>query len=118
MNVLRKYMCCSILKVLLFHYMKHSNHVDGKRGMAMVARKMVRQLYEDGIRKLNAIIAAFQNRSLKNLNLKMFWQNLDKKHLNHQLTVSVKDVFNCCNDRMNVPVEEDEPFVFSLVKLY
>ncbi|GBN80472.1 hypothetical protein AVEN_109445-1 [Araneus ventricosus] len=87
-------------------------------------RKMVLQPYEDGVRKLNAIIAAFQNRGLKEpekfkiLSIKMFWQNLDKKHLNRQLTVSVKDVFNWCSVRWNVPVEEYTPSVFSLIKLY
>ncbi|GBM76248.1 hypothetical protein AVEN_105428-1 [Araneus ventricosus] len=57
----------SILKVLLLHYMKHSNH-----GMEIEAcplwkeeKKMVRQPYEDGVRKLNVIIAAFQNSGLK-----------------------------------------------------
>ncbi|GBO44335.1 hypothetical protein AVEN_78295-1 [Araneus ventricosus] len=29
----------SILKVLLFHYMKHSNHVDGNRGLSVVERR-------------------------------------------------------------------------------
>ncbi|GBL87873.1 hypothetical protein AVEN_192049-1 [Araneus ventricosus] len=78
-------------------------------------KKMVRQPYEDGVRKLNVIIAAFQNRGLKEpenfkiLLIKMFWQNLDKKHLNRQLTISVKDVFNWCNARWNVPVEEYTP---------
>ncbi|GBN74296.1 hypothetical protein AVEN_249438-1 [Araneus ventricosus] len=44
--------------------MKHSNHEDGNRGLSMVARKMVRHPYEDGVRKLHAIIAAIQNRGL------------------------------------------------------
>ncbi|GBL74968.1 hypothetical protein AVEN_243777-1 [Araneus ventricosus] len=86
--------------------------MDGNRGLSMLAREMVRQLSEDGIRKPNAIIAAFQNRSLKEP--EMFWQNIDKKSLDHQLTVSVKDVFNWCNSRMDAPFEEDKPFVLGI----
>ena len=37
------------------------NTAAEKRGLSIVTKEVVRQLFNDGIRKLNAIIAAFQN---------------------------------------------------------
>ncbi|GBL78082.1 hypothetical protein AVEN_143380-1 [Araneus ventricosus] len=91
---------------------EHSNQVDGNRGLPMVAREMVRQLFEDGIRKPNAMLAAFQNRGLKEpeiLKLKNFLAKVRQEKFGLP-TISVKDVFNWCNARMDVPVEEDTPF--------
>ncbi|GBN07365.1 hypothetical protein AVEN_182099-1 [Araneus ventricosus] len=76
---------------------------------------MVRQLFEDGIRKPNAIIAAFQNRGLKEpekLKLKTFLAKVRQEKFGPP-TISVKDVFNWCNARMDVPVE-DTPFVLGV----
>ncbi|GBM65566.1 hypothetical protein AVEN_169848-1 [Araneus ventricosus] len=82
----------------------------------MVAREMVHQLFEDRIRKSNAIIAAFQNRGLKEpekLKLKNFLAKVKQEKFGPP-TISVKDVFNWCNARMDVPVEEDTPFVLGV----
>ncbi|GBO43001.1 hypothetical protein AVEN_253874-1 [Araneus ventricosus] len=82
----------------------------------MVAREMVRQLFEDGIRKPNAIIAAFQNRGLKEpekMELTNFLAKVRQEKFRPP-TISVKDVFNWCNARMDVPVEEDTPFVLGV----
>ncbi|GBN65539.1 hypothetical protein AVEN_65045-1 [Araneus ventricosus] len=41
--------CGNIFVVSLYKAQnEHSNHVDGNRGLSMVAREMVRQLFEDG----------------------------------------------------------------------
>ncbi|GBO13675.1 hypothetical protein AVEN_119247-1 [Araneus ventricosus] len=82
----------------------------------MVAREMVRQLFEDGIRKPNAIIAGFQNRGLKEpekMELTNFLAKVRQEKFGPP-TISVKDVFNWCKARMDVPVEGDTPFAFGV----
>ena len=41
---------------------EHDNHKDGNRGLSTVTKEVVCQLFNDGIRKPNGIIAAFRNR--------------------------------------------------------
>ncbi|GBM77454.1 hypothetical protein AVEN_141835-1 [Araneus ventricosus] len=93
MKFLREYICCSILKVLLFHYMNHRKRTVitwmeiEAYPVSMVAREMVRHLFEDGIRKPNAIVAAFQNGSLKEpekLKLKNFLIKLRQERFGPQ----------------------------------
>ncbi|GBM54102.1 hypothetical protein AVEN_247713-1 [Araneus ventricosus] len=89
---------------------EHSNHAGRNRGLSMVAREMVRQLFEDGIRKPNAIVAAFQNRCLKEpkkLKLKNFLVKLRQEKFGPP-TIPVKD-FNWCDARMDVAVEQRFP---------
>ncbi|XP_077289789.1 uncharacterized protein LOC143913700 [Arctopsyche grandis] len=95
---------------------EHSNHADTNRGLSMSARKIVCQMFDDGIKKPNAIIASFQDRGLPEPDKTKLYNFLAK--LRHEKletpTISVTDVFNWCNARMGVPVEDDKPFVLGI----
>ncbi|XP_075229653.1 uncharacterized protein LOC142329169 isoform X11 [Lycorma delicatula] len=71
------------MKVSLFETTsEHCNHIDGTRGLPLKTREFVRQIFNTGIKKPNAIIDAFRCRNLTvpdKMKLKNFLTSLRKK---------------------------------------
>ncbi|XP_031346018.1 uncharacterized protein LOC116172859 [Photinus pyralis] len=81
--------------------------------IATSAKLLVRQLYNDGIKKPNAIIAAFRARKEQppvKSQLKTFLTSLRSKTLGAS-TISAGELSNWCSANSNVPSNEDQPYV-------
>lgn len=94
----------------------HSYHQDADRGLPYQSRALVEELFLDGIRRPNAIIAAFQSRGVKEpekSKLNNFLAKLRIKHFG-QLTISLNSVLCWCQERNEIPTEEDKPFVLGV----
>lgn len=106
------------MKVTLFETEdEHANHVAKSRGLSLSAKLLSRQLYNDGIKKPNAIIAAFRSRNEEppvKSQLKTFLTSIRSKALGSS-TISVGDLQNWCTINSKIPSNEDQPFVLGKV---
>ena len=95
---------------------EHANHeTNPDRGLPHGMKMVIRQLFNEGIRKPNFILDTLRNRNLSEpakAKVVYYLQQLRREKYG-QPTVSGSDITKWCTERITVPSDKDTPFVLN-----
>lgn len=103
------------MKVTLFETVcKHNDHdVDPQRGLSVAMKNFVKEKFEEGIQKPNAVLAAIRRKEVREPPKSKLIAYL--KRLRYEKygspRVSAGEIHSWCSERTQIPTNEDEPFV-------
>lgn len=107
-------------KVTCYKTEGEHDHVDNKLGIHEATKKVIDELYNDGVMKPKQIIRALQARKIKTptyAQMNNYLSHLKKKKYGSNI-ISMGELEKWCNDNENVPIDENKAFVVSYEIIY